>query len=211
MPARQRLKPRPRCYLRDGEAWPDGRLEPNAPAEAVLAQHVARTLKRAHGAAGRSKRHEARNAGLAPGTIENLLSGDSWSTLPTLVSLERSNDIVLWVNQRSSLKSYPCDYLAKGQTWPGGCLKAGAPPEALLAREITRKLLDRCGSRFEDHNAQHGINVDRLAAVTKIARTTIEDLLDGRIWFDLPTIARLEGRLEVSLWVNQQHQRDDYL
>ena len=150
---------------------------------------------------------QARNAGLAPGTIGDLLSGDSWSTLPTLASLEQSHDILLWVNQRSSLKSYPCDYLAKGQTWPGGHLKAGAPPEALLAREIIRKLLDRCGSRFEDHNAQHGINVDRLAAVTKIARTTIEDLLDGRIWFDLPTIARLE----VPLWVNQQHQRNDYL
>ena len=48
------------------------------------------------------------------------------------------------------------------------------------------------------------------ATAAQLPPTTIANLLDGRIWGDLPTIARIEGGLEVPLWVDQLPRRDDY-
>ena len=210
VPARPRLKPHPRCHLKKGQDWPDGRLKSNCPSEAVLAQHIARTLKRAIEAAGHDHRKAAAKAKLGYGTVQGLLSGESWLTVPTLAALEQSYDIQLWVTQRKALKSYPRDYLANGETWPDGRLKDSAPPEAVLAREVSQRLLTRCRSRFQDYDADRGFDLDRAAAAAKLPPTTIANLLDGRIWADLPTIARIEGGLEVPLWVDQLPRRDDY-
>ena len=210
VPARRQLLPQPRDYAINSRDWPDGDLKPGCPREAVLAQHIARTLKRAMEAAGHDPRKAVTEAELGYGTIRGLLSGESWSTLPTLAALEQSYGIQLWVTQRDTLKSYPRDYLAKGDAWPDGRLRDGAPPEAVLAREASQRLLAKCRSRFEDHDADRGFDLDRAAAVAELAPTTIADLLDGRIWGDLPTIARIEGRLEVPMWADQLPRRDDY-
>ena len=210
VPARLKLKSSPSCYLAKGQTWPDGRLKGKPPPEAVLAQQVSRIFKRAVDAAGHSHRQAAEKAKIAPSTVQGLLSGQSWATLPTLASIERAYNIKLWVNQHGSLQPHPCSYLAEGQTWPDGRLKSSAPPEAVLAQEIARRFRNRCKSRFEDHDEPRGFDPDRVVAAAKIPRTTVEDLLDGRIWCDLPTIARIEGSLDIALWVNQQSRRDRY-
>ena len=210
MPARPNLKPRPSGYLAEDETWPDGRLKKGAPPEAVLAQQVARVFKRAIDAAGHSPREAAKKAEIALSTVQALLSGQSWATLPTLAIIERKYNIRLWVNQHGSLKPHPRSYPAERQTWPDGRLKSDAPPEAVRAQEIARRLRDRCKSRFEDHDEDRGFDPDKVAAAAQVSRTTVEDLLDGRIWCDLPTIARIEGSLDVALWGNQQSRRDHY-
>ena len=210
MAARQPLRSQPRCYLLKGQVWPDGRLGRGAPAEAVLAQHVARALKEACATAGHNPRDAAAKTGLGYGTIHGLLSGRSWATLRTIGALAQSYNIHLSATRRASLAPYPRAYLVKGARWPDGSLKASAPPEALLAREVSQRLRDRCRSRFEDHHCDRGFDLDRVVAVTRASRAAIEDLLDGRVWVDLPTIARLEGRLDIPLWVNQQRHRSAY-
>ena len=205
MPKRKtKLKSQPRCYLAKGQAWPDGRLKRRAPAEAVLAQQIARTFKRAVEALGHTHRQAAKKAGISPTNVQSLLSGKDWSSLRTLASVESSYSIKLWVNQQGSLKPRPCAYLDKGHVWPDGNLEVNAPPEAVLAKEISRRFREACEVRYLDPDNARGFDPAKAAAATKIAQTTVEDLLDGRIWCDLPTVARIEGSLDIPLWVSQR-------
>ena len=142
------------------------------------------------------------------GLIGEEVAGDNcWSSLRTLARAESSYGIKLWVNQQGSLKPHPCAYLDKGQVWPDGRLKQNAPPEAVLAKEISRRFREACQVRYLDPANARGFDPAKAAAAAGIAQITVKDLLDGRIWCDLPTVARIEGRLDISLWVSQRSQK----
>ena len=85
----------------------------------------------------------------------------------------------------------PCDYVQPGATWPKGPL-ADAPPEAYLVRQIAQKLKER--------NARK--DVYKIAALRGLTPQTIYNVLDGKTWPDLTTIARLEIHFRVRLWGN---------
>lgn len=97
---------------------------------------------------------------------------------------------------RSGLEPRPSCYVAGGGAWPDGALIGGAPPEAVLARLVSQRLRDTCEAR--------GFNVGRITDETRLSQTAVRDLLTGETWWDLPTIARLEGRLKIKIWAHQQ-------
>lgn len=83
----------------------------------------------------------------------------------------------------------PREYLAAGE-WPDGRLKKSAPVAAQYALEVSRRLR----AATEDRP---------LAAVAEeaaIARSTLYDLLQGRTWADLQSLAKLETVLGHRLW-----------
>ena len=219
MPEQPELESRPRCYLAEGQTWPDGRLTDSAPPEAVLAQQIARTFKRACEELGHTHRQAAKEIGISATNVQSLLSGDGWSSLRTLASIENSYSIKLWVSQQGSLRPHPRSWLVKNldpcpekdhDPWLDGPLETGTPPEAKLAQQLSRRLREACGARFYDPDDPRGFDAGKVATETKLPQPTIEDLLDGRIWCDLPMIARIEGTLGISLWVSQQNQKDAY-
>lgn len=85
----------------------------------------------------------------------------------------------------------PSTCLASGE-WPDGPLKANAPPEAELIRQICQTL-----KRARD---VQGISNRGLARLSGIGQPTLQDLLSGRTWGSLRTIAALEEALGVGLW-----------
>ncbi len=83
----------------------------------------------------------------------------------------------------------PVEWLSRG-SWPHGPLTSDAPPEARVARAITIEL----------DAAMRGRSPRSVAADAKLAHTTVYDLLKGRTYGDVITIARLEAALQRSLW-----------
>jgi transcriptional regulator with XRE-family HTH domain len=74
--------------------------------------------------------------------------------------------------------------------WPTGALGRNAPEEAKLAAGIARRLAAAQGAR----------SLRQLAAETGVSPGTLSNLLAGRSWGDVVTIARLETGLGVPLW-----------
>jgi len=75
-------------------------------------------------------------------------------------------------------------------SWPDGDLLPEAPPEAWTAQAITVAL----------QRAVLATSPRSLAAEADLAHTTIYDLLTGRTYGDVITIARLEAALGLALW-----------
>ena len=93
------------------------------------------------------------------------------------------------MTQRGRITGPPRSFLASG-TWPEGTLRADAPVGAGYAAAISRNLAV----------AIAGMNKSALAEQTDLARSTIHDILTGRTWPDLVTLAKLEDHLDVRLW-----------
>ena len=100
---------------------------------------------------------------------------------------------------RRGLRPQPRSYLAPGGCWPDGPLEDGAPPEAVLALDISK--------RFRDHIDRLGWNRSEAARRAGISRTTVLNILGGKTWLDLPTIDRLERNLGMRLWNRDHHRR----
>ena len=83
----------------------------------------------------------------------------------------------------------PRDYLKKGD-WPDGELKKGAPVAARYALELSKRLRE----------ATEGRALLVVAEEASIARSTLYDILQGRTWADLQTLAKLETALGRTLW-----------
>ena len=83
----------------------------------------------------------------------------------------------------------PAAWLHSG-VWPDGPLASHAPPEAVTARAIAINLA----------LAIEGRSVRELAADADLAHTTVYDLLAGKTYGDVITIARLESTLKRPLW-----------
>ena len=144
----------PRMRLAPGGVWPDGPLVDDAPAEALLAQAIAKRLHEARG--DRSGRDIAREARISPTTVSKYLKGETWGDLPTLCHIELAIGAQLWGDEHLAVShpryyqtagavwptrpSRPLDYLADGAKWPTGPLRDSAPPAAHLVLAIAQRV-----------------------------------------------------------------------
>jgi transcriptional regulator with XRE-family HTH domain len=90
----------PRDHAQRG-AWPTGPLKKGAPPSAAYAQAIVFTLRLAIG--DRSISDIARSADVARSTVHDLLAGNTWPDLVTLVKLEGILGVTLW--PRTPLRS----------------------------------------------------------------------------------------------------------
>ena len=95
---------------------------------------------------------------------------------------------------RRGIAAEPLAYLASGD-WPDGDLRPDAPAEARLAAGVTRRLQAAVGDR----------SLRAVARDADISVGTLSNLLAGRTWGDLVTVARLETALGVELWGREHH------
>lgn len=98
---------------------------------------------------------------------------------------------------RKGLEPQPCCYLAAG-SWPDGPLVPKAPPEAVLVQQISKAFRSAC-------EARNLTTFRAIAKKAKISEKATFNLLKGRTWGDVPTIARIEMNLKIRLWVSQQN------
>ncbi len=90
------------------------------------------------------------------------------------------------MSRSGGLKPHPSDYLAPEQTWPNGKLAHDAPPEARLAKAISQRL--------NTHLTEHELSLRDAAQPT----ATLHNIIHGRTWSDMTTLARIEHGLRIS-------------
>lgn len=88
------LDRQPKDHLISGHAWPEGRLEDDAPKEARLVQELVKRLKAAMGDRGLEEIEAL--SGVNKSSISRLLRGESWGTLPVIARLEQVLGEDLW-------------------------------------------------------------------------------------------------------------------
>ena len=106
VPPRRGLETRPRDYLKPGGAdWPDGDLEipgdldAEVPGVVHFVRYFAQRLKEALEQSGKSKYRVAKDAGIHPTTVTNIINGEHWPNLTTIYRLEVALEHRLWHNQ----------------------------------------------------------------------------------------------------------------
>jgi hypothetical protein len=92
-------------------------------------------------------------------------------------------------NRGTRVVGPPRSFVAGGR-WPTGRTAAGAPDGVRYAKAITKNL----------KRAMDGRSVAGLAADADLHRSTLYDILSGRTWPDLVSLAKLETALETRLW-----------
>ena len=98
MPKRYDLDKRPNEWLRDGEKWPHGKLDPEAPDIAFLVREVSRRLREALDEKGWNLETAARECFVSQHAMWDLLNGNGWGTLPTIGRIETALDKPLWTD-----------------------------------------------------------------------------------------------------------------
>ena len=96
MGKRSGLEPSPNLYLAAGEKWPYGDLVDDAPHEAHFALGVSRRFNSAIEARDWRIRRASERLGISTHTIYDLLKGNSWGTIPTIVRIEMALEIEIW-------------------------------------------------------------------------------------------------------------------
>lgn len=91
------------------------------------------------------------------------------------------------------MKGVPRDFIVSG-AFPSGRLSRNAPVGVRYATVIATRL----------EEAMAGRTKSGLAEEIGIARSTLHDVLTGRSWPDLQTLASLEVALETCLWPTAQ-------
>lgn len=95
MPNRQDLKATPSGYLDpDGGTWPQGPLQVPEKPEARFFIELSINLKKA--LRGKNKRQVARDAGISPQTLYDILNGNTWAGVPIVFRLEKALGRSLW-------------------------------------------------------------------------------------------------------------------
>ena len=94
MPRYRNAESKPIDHLAEGEEWPHGRLEEEAPLEAVHARAVGQRLHEA--IQGRTNKEIAAAADITENTLGRLIRGQAWGALPILVRLEAALNTSLW-------------------------------------------------------------------------------------------------------------------
>ena len=94
-PVPGRVTPAPNTWA-TREPWHAHALAPDAPAYAVVSQHVARTLADALTRTGDSLRSVAATAGVDHGTVSRILAGHTVPDVATLAALEDALSVNLW-------------------------------------------------------------------------------------------------------------------
>lgn len=93
------------------------------------------------------------------------------------------------MTRRRNLTGEPRQFLASG-SWPDGPLVEDAPTAAVYAREISLRLQAALVSRTKVE----------VAEAADLSRTTLHDMVTGRRWPDVVSLAKLEDVLGVRLW-----------
>ena len=99
---------------------------------------------------------------------------------------------------RGRLSAHPRDYLADDESWLDGALVPDAPPEARFAQALARRL--------EAQMVRDGLSLRDAERATGASVTALSNILHGNSWGDLPTIARIERGLDMSLWGGEHRQ-----
>ena len=94
MPRYRYAESKPIDHLAEGEQWPYGRLDEEAPLEAVHAQAVGQRLHKAM--QGRTNKEVAGLADITENTLGRLIRGQAWGALPILIRLEAALNLCLW-------------------------------------------------------------------------------------------------------------------
>ena len=100
MPRYRYAESRPIDHLAEGETWPYGRLDEEAPLEAVHAQAVGQRLREAM--QGRTNKEVASLADITENTLGRLMRGQAWGALPILIRLEAALNTSLWCGKAHS-------------------------------------------------------------------------------------------------------------
>ena len=87
-------------------------------------------------------------------------------------------------------KRHPPTHYMPNEKWPHGTLTPDAPPEAHLAAALAIRL----------RKHMKGRTLDKMAERTGLGRQTINNILLGKAWPDIRTVARLEVALSKRLW-----------
>lgn len=88
-----------------------------------------------------------------------------------------------------------------GEAWLGVGLRPDAPPEALLVHDIAKRLKKNVDTKLNKSRTLNSIE-DLAEEIDGISHQTIRNIIQGRTWPDLSTIARLERYFNRKLWGN---------
>lgn len=97
MPRYRNAAAKPIDHLAEGEEWPYGQLEEDAPLEARHAQQVGQRLHEAM--QGRTNKEVAALADITENTLGRLIRGQAWGALPILIRLEAALGASLWCRE----------------------------------------------------------------------------------------------------------------
>lgn len=94
--------------------------------------------------------------------------------------------------QRSEKLLEPREYLVEGE-WPDGAFAVDAPDSVAYTVHVAKAL----------SAALAGLNKKKVADDARINRNTIYDLLGGKTWPDMVTLAVIEKALGITLWPSE--------
>ena len=103
-----------------------------------------------------------------------------------------------------SPRLHPFTYIAtdsfrdveRDRPFPYGDFRKGSPPEVFLAAALARRLKKRIGDE----------SIRYIAKKADLSPQTILNILNGKSWPDLRTIAKLENALNSQLWGSEHRQ-----
>ena len=94
--------------------------------------------------------------------------------------------------RRTGVTGPPTEYLTSRGSWPVGPFRKETPPAVRYAAEIA--------SRLQEAIDASGANMSAVARSLGVARSTLYDVLGGRTFPDIHTIATAERHFGVTLW-----------
>ena len=97
-------------------------------------------------------------------------------------------------------RKHPATYIASIGTFPQGPYQKGTPSEVYLAAGLARRLQEK----------MKGESIRYIAKKADLSPQTLVNILHGKTWPDLLTIARLENALEGKLWGNEHRKRPNW-
>ena len=87
------------------------------------------------------------------------------------------------------------------EKWLDAPLDPNAPPEALLVQDIAKRLRKRVYEKLATSRGPKTIE-DLAENIDGVSHQTIRNIIQGRFWPELATIARLERYFDRKLWGN---------
>ena len=88
----------PSSYVADGGTWPDGPLKKGAPPEAVVAQTIAKAFRDRYEIKDWNPTAAADRLRVSRTVIYNILNGDAWMSMGTILRIEQYLGKRLWMS-----------------------------------------------------------------------------------------------------------------